>query len=595
MPNQIVPQVQASTSEFTYVYGSGSSIVVDAGVTITQPANSFPLDGIHVTVLRNFTSGDKLSIGGSTETVEGDKITYTGGTVPAGVTATYDTTNGVLKCVSATSNAYQADTWQSIARAVEFSSTADSDSDTSRDISFTLGEKQALQVTLNGSTKPHYYEFIPTNPEITWTDARAAASNKTFFGLRGYLACISSEEENTFVKEKIRQPNGNIPKGWLGGTDDPTAGNTTHGTWKWVDGPEAGSVFRTNNDTPSGSYANWQPGQPDNWHWSSNAADIGWEGRGVGEHYLHFIDNGCWNDLTNNGYGPSEKGAPYNRVIAGYVVEYGGYADDPVLTISTNVTINLRNENNAVAEQLGLVDDLLHRVDSLTYSVIAPRGPVGAAGAVGPAGDVGAPGAPGVDGTPGVDGERGPSGARGVTGAQGDRGEQGAQGIAGVDGAQGIRGAQGSVGPMGPVGDVGEDGVQGESGPVGEAGPVGETGPVGLDGRQGPQGPQGFTGPSGDHFDGESRLIALEDAITTREDAIARINSSIVDGISEAETNIIRDAIDDTLVTSTEMEQGFADVDARLDCLEARMAAVANKMSSKRVLVVKQLNFSFDC
>ncbi|MCP2821117.1 Ig-like domain-containing protein, partial [Salmonella enterica subsp. enterica serovar Typhimurium] len=40
----------------------------------------------------------------------------------------------------------------------------------------------------------HYYEFVSA-PGISWTDARAAASARTFNGLRGYLVTITSAAE----------------------------------------------------------------------------------------------------------------------------------------------------------------------------------------------------------------------------------------------------------------------------------------------------------------------------------------------------------------------------------------------------------------
>ncbi|RLT22228.1 MAG: hypothetical protein DWI30_06350, partial [Chloroflexi bacterium] len=94
----------------------------------------------------------------------------------------------------------------------------------------------------------HYYESL--YGAWTWTQARDMAAARTWRGASGYLATITSPEENRCVHQLfMRQPvqggqwpamtRGWYPRQWLGGSDADS-----EGTWKWLTGPEAGTTFR---------------------------------------------------------------------------------------------------------------------------------------------------------------------------------------------------------------------------------------------------------------------------------------------------------------------------------------------------------------
>lgn len=141
----------------------------------------------------------------------------------------------------------------------------------------------------------HTYQFI--SEPLSWWDAKLAARTLTFEGKSGYLANITSAEENTFVAQKS-----GADSIWFGGTDDvnavnaaltaaskPTLGYDPQeiGEYYWGDGPEAGTNFTTGLGGPNsvnGAFHSWAGGEPNN---------AGWEGCAV----TNWGDRGMWNDL----------------------------------------------------------------------------------------------------------------------------------------------------------------------------------------------------------------------------------------------------------------------------------------------------------
>ncbi len=97
-----------------------------------------------------------------------------------------------------------------------------------------VGVANADSVVIYNPDNQHYYQRIDTH--MTWHDAKTYAE-----GLGGYLATLTSQEENDFVWNNI-----GYVKSWLGGTDEMGEGN-----WQWVTGE-------------TWDYTNWASPQPDN-------------------------------------------------------------------------------------------------------------------------------------------------------------------------------------------------------------------------------------------------------------------------------------------------------------------------------------------
>ena len=184
----------------------------------------------------------------------------------------------------------------------------------------------------------HFYKFVdwasPDSENVlgsadrTWTKALADASQYTFKGVQGHLATITSEEENTFVRDRL----GTARNVFLAGSD-----KDREGQWKWYAGPEEGQVFwearcaatdscdgeaAYNDRTPAiNTFSAWatsaeKPDDP-----NENEPNDWGAGAGNVEDYLvtnRYVDgketqDPRWNDLPIGG-----------NFIGGYVVEFSG-------------------------------------------------------------------------------------------------------------------------------------------------------------------------------------------------------------------------------------------------------------------------------
>lgn len=112
-----------------------------------------------------------------------------------------------------------------------------------------------VQWTVAAGGNGHWYEYVSTGSifvGIGFDAARAAALGSSHQGLQGYLATVTSAQEQAFIQSSFPFLLGFGATGnaWLGGSDA-----AVEGEWRWLDGPEAGQSF---------AYANWLLGQPVN-------------------------------------------------------------------------------------------------------------------------------------------------------------------------------------------------------------------------------------------------------------------------------------------------------------------------------------------
>ena len=141
----------------------------------------------------------------------------------------------------------------------------------------------------------HVYELVTTAKN--YDTAVNDAASKVFGSQKGYLATITSADENTFVYNKT---GGNWT--WINGNDIDSEGTFVYS----AGGPESGNL----------TYKNFAGGEPNN---SGN------------EDAVHLWGGGTWNDL-NTGAGIWS------------VVEYGGVGSSSSTRSTTNTQLSTTNE-----------------------------------------------------------------------------------------------------------------------------------------------------------------------------------------------------------------------------------------------------------
>lgn len=282
------PSITASGDQ---IFCPGSAMAIVESVSISDP-DTATLDAVYIQITSNYdNSGDLLSLTGT----------------HPNITASWSSSEGRL---TLTGPATLAE-FEAAVAAVTFQTTATIASGDTRSFSIVLNEANYLAST------GHYYEYVPALG-ITWTSARDAAALRTFYGLQGYLATISIQDESDLLGSQAPGA------GWIGASDAALEGD-----WYWVTGPEAGTLFwRGNSSGTAYAYEFWNGGEP------NNSGD---------EDYAHITAPGVglpgsWNDLSNTG------AASGDYQPKGYLVEYGGMPGDPAApNIAATTTITVDN------------------------------------------------------------------------------------------------------------------------------------------------------------------------------------------------------------------------------------------------------------
>jgi gliding motility-associated-like protein len=296
------PKITATGDQ---MYCPGSSLRIVETISISHDVSDIGSKAISIQIASGYIRGEDMLI------LTGNNPLIVGLWYPS---------EGKLKLVSLSGSIVPYTDFETAIKNVEFSSSSLYISG-DRKFSINLGVGNANYLPRNG----HFYEYIQSNG-ITWTKAQLEASNKTYYGLQGYLATITASDESQLAGAQAQGT------GWIGGTDEET-----EGTWKWVTGPEGlansgkGTVFWKGNSNGSATlpdnFAFWNNNEP-NQHGDEDYAHITAPGIGI---------PGSWNDLSNTG--DTNYMSPYHP--QGYIVEYGGMPSETPLQISASTSITI--------------------------------------------------------------------------------------------------------------------------------------------------------------------------------------------------------------------------------------------------------------
>lgn len=296
----IAPPIITATGNQTFCPGTSLNIVETVSIT-SDPAEP-ETDALYIQISSGYISSQ-------------DILTLSNPTAHPKIITSWDSFAGKLKLSSPTGAKIPYTDFEAAIKDIVYSNSSPNPSGT-RNFSITIGQANFLPST------DHYYEFV-SSIGITWTAAKTAAEALKYYGLKGYLATISSVEEVRISGEQAKGA------GWIGGSDV-----ATEGVWKWVTGPEGlanggtGITFWNGlaNGTPP-NFAYWNTNEP-NQSGDEDYAHITAPGVGI---------PGSWNDLSNTGsLTPGNNFQP-----KGYIVEYGGMAGDPIIQISASTSMKM--------------------------------------------------------------------------------------------------------------------------------------------------------------------------------------------------------------------------------------------------------------
>ncbi len=255
-----------------------------------------------------------------------------------------------------------------------------------RNVQYKCNYSQSISILLSESEIPsdihyfpgtgHFYKYVP-KAGLSWINAYKEALNSEIGGWQGYLAVITSEEEDDFYK-KYSATDGTVPKGWLGGTrfkvsnmgsPSATVSSDNMGYYYWACGPE--SCFKpsdpnwtspgllSENDIPEGTYGAPSPtnsvffdkitstGAASNVHVVYNYAP--WHTGNKEPNNANGGAEGCLG--TNTADGKFNDFRNVTNELAGYTIEYGDrlWGNSTTLAGSVIVSTNITRQTTLTA------------------------------------------------------------------------------------------------------------------------------------------------------------------------------------------------------------------------------------------------------
>lgn len=239
----------------------------------------------------------------------------------------------------------------------------------------------------------HYYKVVSrsntfANSATSSASAIHLAESTELFGLKGYLATITTAQEQKFIYDNIN--GSNI---WIGASDDKDLLNeraatsfadqtTAEGKWYWVAGPEAGTQFwqgatssglwinsstsatqsRTSANVSTSRYENWCTGNTSPYTLTDGRSMGEPNNAGSGEHYIleKWNNATCWNDYgvkdgSSQNYYLVEFSENWGSGNSGWNQARGSFtstANNPIATASVSALAD--NSPRSVSATAGL-------------------------------------------------------------------------------------------------------------------------------------------------------------------------------------------------------------------------------------------------
>eukprot|EP00051_Salpingoeca_urceolata_P021068 m.323835 g.323835 ORF g.323835 m.323835 type:complete len:262 (+) comp19728_c5_seq4:156-941(+) len=174
----------------------------------------------------------------------------------------------------------------------------------------------------------HYYTLV-TN-RSTWIQAWMATNTMYHGNVKGELASVTSEAENTVLHQLAR--NNSCDEIWLGGHDQDS-----EAIWRWGSGTDEGVAFWQGGEV-AGVYSNFAAGEPNNRS----------PGTALSQDCLLVRIDSQWDDR------------PCNSTLSCFVVEYPLPTTSTTATTTTTTTTTAATSTSTGTTTTSAGDALIH-------------------------------------------------------------------------------------------------------------------------------------------------------------------------------------------------------------------------------------------